>query len=57
MKGRDRDSFSSGGYWSRPDNSGRAPNLRTARDRATFDHQPQQSVLGRLATKLLGGRR
>lgn len=57
MKGRDHDSFSSGGYWSRPDSSGRAANLRTARDRATFDHQPRQGVLGRLATKLLGGRR
>lgn len=52
---RDRNSFSDGGYWQRPDSSGRASSLREARDRATFDHQPRQGVLGRLANKLRGG--
>ncbi|MEV5770132.1 hypothetical protein AB0L49_02510 [Streptomyces antimycoticus] len=52
-----RDSFSDGGYWTRSDRSGRAPSLRTARDRAYLDHQPKQrGALARI-TKLLGGRR
>lgn len=57
MKRRDRDSFSSGGYWRPADRTGRARSADEAGYRALYDHQPTQSVLGRLATKLLGGRR
>lgn len=57
MPSRDRNSFSSGGYWKRPDHTGRAPSFRVARDRATFDHQPKQrGALARLVQKI-GGRR
>lgn len=42
---RDRDSFSSGSYWRPADRTGRAPSLRTARDRATYDHQPRRRGL------------
>lgn len=53
-----RDSFSDGGYWTRPDHTGRAPSLGVARYRATYDHQPRQpGVLARLANALRGNRR
>ncbi|WP_413102274.1 hypothetical protein [Streptomyces sp. Inha503] len=46
-----RDSFSDGGYWTRSDRSGRAPSLRTARDRAYLDHQPRRrGLIARLLT-------
>lgn len=45
----------SGGYWRRPDRSGRARDRGDARDRAYFDHEPPRGVLGRLANKLRGG--
>lgn len=40
-----RDSFSDGGYWRPADRTGRAPSLREARDRATYDHQPRRRGL------------
>ncbi|NUH35316.1 hypothetical protein HUF15_00780 [Streptomyces samsunensis] len=57
MSRRDRNTFSSGGYWRPADRTGRVPSIRAARDRAYLDHQPKQrGALARI-TKLLGGRR
>ncbi|WP_302887640.1 hypothetical protein [Streptomyces cucumeris] len=41
-------SFSDGGFWRPADRTGRAPSLRTARDRAYLDHQPKRGILARL---------
>ncbi|MEU5608400.1 hypothetical protein AB0H03_06530 [Streptomyces sparsogenes] len=56
MSRRDRDSFSDGGYWTRPDHTGRARTRRQALDRATYDHQPRRGALTRLADKIRGRR-
>ncbi|MFD8866066.1 hypothetical protein ACFV1F_17105 [Streptomyces sp. NPDC059590] len=51
MKRRDRDTFS-GGYWTRPDHTGRARTRRQAQDRATYDHQPKRpGFLARLINR------
>lgn len=52
-----RDSFSSsGGYWTRPDHTGRARSIAEARNRAAYDHQPKRpSLLARLINR--GNRR
>ncbi|MEU0808740.1 hypothetical protein [Streptomyces sp. NPDC005970] len=50
-----RDSFSGGGYWTRPDHTGRATTRRQAQDRATYDHQPKRGILARLINR--GNRR
>ncbi|MEU9792938.1 hypothetical protein AB0E27_20310 [Streptomyces sparsogenes] len=47
-----RDSFSDGGYWTRPTNTGRASTRRQALDRATYDHQqPRRGLIARLLTR------
>lgn len=56
MSWRDRNSFSDGGYWTRPDNSGRARTANEAGWRASYDHQPKRGALTRLADKIRGRR-
>lgn len=54
---RDRDTFSDGGYWTRPRDTGRAHTRREALDRASFDHQPKRpGLLARLINPRKDGR-
>ncbi|MFJ1995263.1 hypothetical protein [Streptomyces asiaticus] len=46
-----RSTFSDGDFWRPADRTGRAPSLREARDRATFDHQPKRGILARLINR------